>query len=49
MSGSEGYVLRYVFGPCRDGIHGECLWKLSDRECSCDCGHTAQREREVRA
>lgn len=36
-----------LFGQCADGNHEGCLWRLGDIECSCPCGHTAQREREL--
>ena len=51
-------VKRLVFGMCREGWHDTCIGGyrevtttggvvLPAVECACDCGHEAQREREV--
>ena len=51
-------IKRRVFGMCAHGLHGRCIGGyasvktvngivLPAEECSCACGHTAQREREV--
>lgn len=51
-------IKRRVFGMCRAGLHSECIGGYESmtvvggvimpaEQCSCDCGHTAQREREV--
>ena len=51
---------RGVFPLCEMGRHSECMWKYAEVKttdgqvlpavrCSCECGHEAQREREVPA
>lgn len=51
-------IKRRVFGMCEWGEHAKCIGGYKEmpvvggvvipaEQCSCDCGHAAQREREV--
>ena len=40
--------IEWIWGPCKDGYHSECMVEMKTIKCACKCGHAAQAEREVR-